>query len=117
MAHQHLKPQISLTTLRGIYPLTNLVLCLIKTLVQNSSTNDRVDDFNRDSLLEFPGTVYEFLSQDSGKKAPVTHTCTACSLVENSCPGYFAQNLSDKLVNELFGEVYDVEDSTVVVDP
>lgn len=38
-----------------------------------TTTNASVDDFNRDSILEFTGPVYEFISNHTGEKKYLSH--------------------------------------------
>jgi ATP-dependent DNA helicase PIF1 len=81
------------------------------------STNDRVDDFNRDRILDFPGPLYEFVASDSGDKKYLSHILAPHILwLKKGAPVILLRNLSDKLFNGLRGEVYDIVDGGAIIE-
>ena len=74
------------------------------------STNDQVDTFNRTSIIEFPGQLYEFLSEDS---------CDSKYLHRLLCPKTLwlkIRNLTTSLYNGLQGIVYDINEDGPVIE-
>lgn len=81
------------------------------------ATNDRVDDFNRDSILKFSGPVYEFVSNDIGEKRYLSHILAPHILwLKIGAPVILLRNLSTKLVNGLSGTIFDIKDNIPVVE-
>ncbi|WAR18199.1 PIF1-like protein [Mya arenaria] len=88
--------------------------------------NDLVDDFNRTSLLDYPGDLYQFKSTDSEDISGIrTIPAPEILWVKVGCPVILLQNLSDKLVNGLVGRIHSisvetgpvVEFATIVFNP
>ena len=82
------------------------------------ATNDLVDDFNFDEILDFPGPLHEYLSIDTGEKKCLSEMM-ACRMLwlKIGIPIILIKNLPDQLVNGLRGSVYDIlGDSKVFVE-
>ncbi|WAR07858.1 PIF1-like protein, partial [Mya arenaria] len=80
------------------------------------STNELVDDFNRKSIIEQPGQMYEFIATDTGEKRYLDKMTVSKVLWLNiGVPVILMHNLTDKLVNGLQGYVTGItEDGPVV---
>ncbi|WAR18361.1 PIF1-like protein [Mya arenaria] len=75
--------------------------------------NDLVDDFNRTSLLDYPGDLYQFKSTDSEDISGIrTISAPEILWVKVGCPVILLQNLSDKLVNGLVGRIHSISVET-----
>lgn len=82
-----------------------------KDSVKLFATNDQVDDFNRQNLLKMSGSVYEFVSEDTGKTAYLNHVLAPHKLwLKVGAPVILLRNISDKLVNGLRGEVLNISE-------
>lgn len=101
--------------------LKNLARPLPETVLKNSvklfSTNELVDDYNRDKLLQFPGALLELKSHDEGKKYYYSSDLLAPRMLwlKIGVPVILLRNLSDVLVNGMLGEVCDFEGQRVWV--
>jgi hypothetical protein len=82
------------------------------------STNDLVDDFNRDMILNHPGPLHEYISSDNGEKKHLKELLACRNLwLKIGIPVILIKNLSDQLVNGLRGTVYDIyEDGRILVE-
>ncbi|XP_053402931.1 ATP-dependent DNA helicase PIF1-like [Mercenaria mercenaria] len=81
------------------------------------SRNDQVDDFNRQSIVEFPGQLYEFKSDDEGDLKYLNKILAPETLwLKIAAPVILLRNLSDRLVNGLRGNIYDITDSGPIVE-
>ncbi|XP_053388812.1 uncharacterized protein LOC128551890 [Mercenaria mercenaria] len=106
--------------------VSNDTISLIKQLtrplngesIKLFATNDLVDDYNRDQILDFPGHLVEFKSSDTGDKKYLNDMLAAKKLwLKIGIPVVLIKNLSDVLVNGLMGEVYDIcDDGKILVE-
>ncbi|WAR09810.1 PIF1-like protein [Mya arenaria] len=81
------------------------------------SRNDYVDDYNRKCLINFPGTIFEFQSTDTGRAKDLAKiTAPRLLWIKKSCPVILLRNLSKTLVNGLSGYVSEVDDSGPVIN-
>ncbi|MES9902009.1 MAG: hypothetical protein ABW168_04910 [Sedimenticola sp.] len=89
----------------------------MKNSVKLFSTNELVDDYNRDKLLQFPGALLELKSHDEGKKYYYSSDLLAPRMLwlKIGVPVILLRNLSDVLVNGMLGEVCDFEGQRVWV--
>ena len=79
--------------------------------------NDFVNDYNRKCLIDFPGTIYEFQSSDTGRiKDLAKLTAPRLLWLKNGCPVILLRNLTNTLVNGLSGYIYEVDNTGVVVN-
>ncbi|WAR28374.1 PIF1-like protein [Mya arenaria] len=80
------------------------------------SRNDYVDDNNRKCLINFPGTIFEFRSTDTGRAKDLAKlTAPRLLWIKKSCPVILLRNLSKTLVHGLSGYVSEVDDSGPVI--
>lgn len=81
------------------------------------STNDLVDDFNRNELLKMNGPVYEYISTDMGKINYLNHVLAPHKLwLKVGAPVILLRNLSNKLVNGIRGHVTKISEDGPIVD-
>lgn len=79
--------------------------------------NDLVNDYNRTSLLNFPGDLYEYKSNDSGRvKELFKVTAPEILWIKLGCPVILLKNLTGKLVNGLMGHIQDINNKGLVVE-
>lgn len=80
------------------------------------STNEQVDDFNRRSIIEHPGQIFEFNSVDSGEKRYLDRINVPKVLwLKIGAPVILMRNLTDKLVNGMQGVISGITKNGPVV--
>lgn len=101
----------------------NFILSLDRNLsheldegVKLFSTNDLVNNYNRQAILKFRGDLFEFQSEDTGQYKYLESIVAPKILwAKIGCPVILLRNLSDKLVNGLKGYVVDITPEGPVV--
>ncbi|XP_053389252.1 uncharacterized protein LOC128552247 [Mercenaria mercenaria] len=74
------------------------------------ATNQQVDSFNRNNILEMPGVLYEFQSADTGENRYLDRlTCQKVLWLKIGMPVILIRNLTDNLYNGLRGIVHDID--------
>ena len=77
-----------------------------RTSVKLFARNDLVDDFNRNSIIHWPGQLVQCKAIDSGERKYLDRILAPKTLwIKEGCPVILLKNLSDKLVNGLQGKV------------
>ncbi|XP_053384702.1 uncharacterized protein LOC128550205 [Mercenaria mercenaria] len=77
------------------------------------STNEQVEDYNRQCTVDFPGELYEYKSTDEGDRKYLNKILAPQTLwLKKETPVMLLRNLSDKLVNGLQGTV--IENGPIV---
>jgi ATP-dependent DNA helicase PIF1 len=80
------------------------------------SNNDLVNVYNRRQILNGPGVIREFVSEDSGDvRMLIKSTAPPRLWLKEGCPVILIRNLNNKLVNGLRGKVVDFEDTSPIV--
>ncbi|XP_052271465.1 uncharacterized protein LOC127872172 [Dreissena polymorpha] len=93
-------------------PLTDASDC-----VKLFSRNEKVDQHNRDCILEYPGELYEFKSHDDGDRHFLEKMIAPKILwLKIGSPVMLLKNISDKLVNGLQGHVHSITDMGPVIE-
>ncbi|XP_060594248.1 ATP-dependent DNA helicase PIF1-like, partial [Ruditapes philippinarum] len=101
----HVSPDMENFIAKLNRPLDNLTSHTVKLFARN----DLVDDYNRQCLLEFPGSMYEYKSEDSGNASDLSKISVPSILwLKIGCPVILMRNLSNQLVNGLQGFVKDI---------
>ena len=78
---------------------------------------DLVNDYNRLSMLNFPGDLYEYKSKDSGNVKELSKVNAPETLwIKKGCQVMLLKNLTGKLVNGLMGHIQDINDKGLVVE-
>ena len=74
------------------------------------SSNNKVDEYNRLKVVEFPGQLYEIKSRDEGDKGHLVKMLAPQTLwLKIGVPVILIRNITDVLVTGLRGEVSDIQ--------
>ncbi|XP_053402875.1 uncharacterized protein LOC128558083 [Mercenaria mercenaria] len=109
---------VSVQTVNFIRSLSKMPAETSSYVAHLFAKNDLVDDFNRKNILDFPGQLYEFLAKDEGVDTTKLEKLTVPKRLwlKIGIPVILLRNLTDRLVNGLRGEIYDIDEDGPTVE-